>query len=200
MPRRLGTTFHPFIGIKEIPDKDYIHIYSHLSTVSALNKKSFQTREQGLARLEFLNPASKWGRISYRSSSFLCSLSCWKCWRRGGGAGGALQPLGLLCAAKGGIQPLQPSSPLCGVAAELERLTGCFRFKVGPGEAPESLLRTQSKHKGRRGWRGWSLSNLSSPSSSTAPNFSSLPPSNRTQSKRKPPAPLQALQPLLCVV
>ena len=131
--------------------------------MSALNKKSFQTREQGLARLEFLNPASKWGRISYRSSSFLCSLSCWKCWRRGGGAGGALQPLGLLCAAEGGIQPLQPSSPLCGVAAELEGLTGFFRFKVGAGEAPESLLRTQSKHKGRRGWRGWrgwSLSNL----------------------------------------
>ena len=64
---------------------------AHEITVSALNKTSFQTRNQGLARLEFLNPASELGRISYRSSIFLCS---WRCWRRGGGAGGAPAPPG----------------------------------------------------------------------------------------------------------
>ena len=71
-------------------------------TVSALNQKSFQTRKPGLARLEFLNPPSKLGRISYRSSIFLCSS---------GGAGGGMEGLEAAGAAGAGAGGWSPSSP-----------------------------------------------------------------------------------------
>ena len=66
--------------------------------MSALNKKSFQTRTQGLTKLEFLS------RISYRS---LCTfLELLKCWRREG-----IQPLSNPPAPPS-PQPLQPLPPL----------------------------------------------------------------------------------------